>query len=618
MENVVDKTSGKKADKKAQQALDATLAMVVEWFETSEEATDDSRQKAERDRDYYDNKQYTAKELATLNKRGQPPVTIPLIKRKVNFLLGHETKTRADPKGYPRNHDFDEGAAEAATDAIRYVMDSQNGPDKSSDVFENMIVEGFGGVEVLYNAEKAEIELKYWPWDRLFYDPHSAKHDFTDSVYLGGVIWKDVKQAKTRYPGKDVIIDNTVGDTDAKLESETFSDRPHFKTWSHGKNRPRVRIVQIYWKNGNIWMSAHFTKGGFLEGPNPVIFKDEDGMSSCPMILQSAYVDRDNNRYGEVRELIDLNDEVNKRRSKSLHLLNSRQTKGEVGAVPDVSKMKREMAKPDGHVEYNPNKEWDIIPTSDMAQGNLLLLQEAKEEMQLAGPNAALTGTQGGSASGRAILASQQGGITELSRLMGRYRHFKLRVYRTIWNRVKQFWTSEKWIRVTDNDRNIKFVGLNRQTTKREMLQEAVQDGEVTEEQAQEILQTEPAMDEPFLKNNVGEMDMDIIVDEGPDTITLQQEQFEVITNLAQSGIPFEPEDILELSMLRNKDKVLDKMEQRKKQAGNNPAAEIELTEKVTDIEKTKAETEKIQAETVKTGIEAQEAAFSIGQQTAE
>ncbi len=615
MEDNVKEKSTKKSG-----ATDEKLGMVVQWFETSEEATQDARKKSERDRDYYDNKHFTPEEIKKLNKRKQPPVTVPLVRRKVNFLLGHETQTRSDPKAYPRNAPHDEQASSAATDALRYVADNQNCPDKFSDVFENLCVEGMGGAEVLYNIQKGEVEIKYWPWDRLFYDPHSSRHDFSDATYKGGVIWKDVEEAKLRYPGKEKEIENTVNSALTASDSETFEDRPHFKAWVHGQKRKRVRIVQIYWKEGVNWFSAHFTKGGFLEGPNAVIFKDEDGLPTCPMILQSAYVDRENNRYGEVRELIDLQDEVNKRRSKALHLLNSRQTKGEAGAVSDVNRMKAELAKPDGHVEYNPNKEFDIIPTNDMAAGNLELLREAKDEMQLAGPNAALMGKQEGSASGRAILASQQGGITELSRLMGRYRHFKLRIYRSIWNRIRQFWREEKWIRVTDDERNIKFVGLNRQTTKLELLQEAVNNGEIVLEEAQQYL-SDPAINSPIVQNNVAEMDMDIIIDEGPDTITIQQEQFETLTKLAaipNAGVALEAEDFIQLSTLRNKDKVLERIEERKKQASQNPAAELEMASRAIDLKKTEAETEKIGTESLKNQMDAQKTAFELGQMSAQ
>src|SRR5690606_11100881 len=103
------------------------------------------------------------------------------------------------------------------------------------------------------------------------------------------------------------------------------------------------------------------------------------------------YVDRDNNRYGEVRAMISPQDEVNKRRSKGLHIINTRQTRVSRGYEGDASAIKRELAKPDGIV-FADQGDFEIIQTGDMAAANFQMLQEAKAEIDLLGPNAAMAG----------------------------------------------------------------------------------------------------------------------------------------------------------------------------------------------------------------------------------
>ena len=58
--------------------------------------------------------------------------------------------------------------------------------------------------------------------------------------------------------------------------------------------------------------------------------------------MQSGYVDRDNNRYGAIKDMIGPQDEINKRRSKALHLLTMRQVVAEQGAVEDVDAARAE------------------------------------------------------------------------------------------------------------------------------------------------------------------------------------------------------------------------------------------------------------------------------------
>jgi hypothetical protein len=102
--------------------MEDRVASLVQMFEEAEDATREARKLAERDRDYYDGKQWTADETSALEKRKQPVVTYNRIQRKVDYLSGLEKQQRKDPKGFPRTPK-DEKAADAATDAIRYVCD---------------------------------------------------------------------------------------------------------------------------------------------------------------------------------------------------------------------------------------------------------------------------------------------------------------------------------------------------------------------------------------------------------------------------------------------------------------------------------------------------------------
>src|SRR3990167_55569 len=176
---------------------DDKLALLISYFEDAEEVTTDSRKLAERDRDYYDNKQLTSAELDVLKRRGQPEIIINRVQTKINFLLGYEASQRTDPRGYPRTP-MDEDAASAATDALRFIRDKSDLAQTFSACWEDMLVEGYCGVEVGVipgDDGDAEITHMHVPWDRLFYDPHSRKHDFSDARYLGVVIWMDEDEA---------------------------------------------------------------------------------------------------------------------------------------------------------------------------------------------------------------------------------------------------------------------------------------------------------------------------------------------------------------------------------------------------------------------------------------
>jgi len=581
---------------------DDLISRLASQFEAYESATYDARQEAERARDYRDGNQLTSKEVTELKRRGQPPVVNNRVRRKIEWLKGLEVKQRTDPKAFPRSPQHAEGA-ECATDAIRFVCDNNDWDTIRSDVYDNFLVEGFGGVEVVHEQGRrgVEVALRQYPWDRLFYDPHSRRPDFSDARYKGVVIWLDED---------DFLAENPKGK--AQLESlytesrgqETHDDRPSFYHWADPKRR-RVRIFLTWYKKDGGWYWCKWIKGHKLDGgQSPYV--DEDGLSVCPLIMQASHVGRDNERYGIVRDMFDIQDEINKRRSKALFGISSRQTMGVKGAVDSVTDMKRELAKADGHIEITAEaledaarvgmRPFEIIPTNDQIAAQMQLMQEAKEEIDMLGANAALAGETGESASGRAVLARQQGGMIEIASLSDKLHSFTREVYRHIWMRIKQFWTEERWVRVTDDEAGARFVGLNRPIT----LEEAL--GKMPPEQAQmvamqaRLVPGDPRLQAPVgVENSVEELDVDIVIEEVPDRVTLEGEIFEA---LMKYGPTLPPQVLIEADPVlpqKKKEKLLEMLQQ----AQANPAGELQTQGMQAQVAKTQAEAEK-------TAIEAQ------------
>jgi hypothetical protein len=581
---------------------DALLSMLTEWVEEAEDATIEPRKRSELDRNYYDGVQWTDAEVRTLKQRGQPVTTDNRIKRKIDYLTGLEKIKRTDPKAFPRNPQ-DESASQAATDALRYVWDNQNGDSIRSDVWEHMLVEGFGGaaVEIKRNRKgRVEVALRLIPWDRLFYDPTSARHDFSDARYMGEIVWMDFEVAKAKFPDSARELEMSA-DLQGRGQGETYDDKPR---WIHGHKRKRVKIVTCWYRDGSgNWSFAQFTANVLIKnGPSP--FMTEDG-TACPLILVSAYVQRDNERQGVVRDMRPLQDEVNKRRSKLLHNLIARQIIMDDGAVDDEREVRRELSKPDGVIKAHPGKRFEILANNEEIVGHFNLLADIKADMDQMGPNAALTGRAGEEASGRAILASQQGGQTEIATLLDRLRWFNIRMYRAIWDRVQQFWTEERWIRVTDDERNMRFVGLNRQVPAIQLLQEKIaNEPPAKQQQIMALAQQDPRSQQMVSVNTLADLDVDIIVEDAPDTITIMAENFDRVVQLAQAGVQFPPDVLIEMMPgLRNREQLLDRM-----RGGQSPEQAQAMQEQqelarrgaMAEIAKTEAEVKETNASALK------------------
>jgi hypothetical protein len=545
--------------------VDKQHEQMVRWFEESEMARMDEIELAQRDREYYDHNQWTKPELDALKARGQPPIVINKIHDKVSLLCGLERKARTNPKAFPRTPNEDQ-RADAATQALRYISDFNNFDVIRSQVFEHILVEGAGGVELgLEDDGKggADVIFTTVPWDRIWYDPHSRSYDFADARYCGLVIWMDRDQLEDLYPNATDVIETTFSST----VDWAYNDRPDNVLWTDNR-RQRVRIAQCHWSERGTWWTATFSKHGMLTDIQPSPFKDRRGKSTCGLILQSAYIDRENRRYGMVRGLISLQDEINKRRSKALHLLSVRQVIAEQGAVKDVDKARREVARPDGYVEVTPGMRFEIEPGGDLAQGQFNLLTHATNEMQLSGPNAAMSGTDSRELSGRAILAQQAGGAVQNEPLADSLRMWSRRVYEVAWMAAREYWGASKFVRVTDDLGATRWVGINMPVTVQDQLAKMTDQQRAMVMQRMQIVPGDPRLQQVVgIDNQITDLDVDITVEEGPSTPTQQQEEFTTLVQLASMQPGLIPGDVLiAASSLKDKDQLLKRMQEHQQQ----------------------------------------------------
>jgi hypothetical protein len=545
--------------------LDEQHTRLIRWFEEAERASMDAREASERYRAYVNSEQWTADELSVLNARHQPPITFNYCRRKVDLLCGLERKARTDPKAFSRTPTEDE-RADAATQALRYIADDNDFQPLRSQVFNEMLVEGFGGLEVSLEDDGkggAEIRLAQVPWDRIWYDPHSRQDDFLDARYKGIVIWMDRDQLYELYPDAGDVVDTSFSTYDATQ----YDDRPEYLTWTDSQ-RTRCRVVQCHWSERGTWWSATFTRSGYLTQPQRSKFKDRHGKSACPLILQSAYCDLDNTRYGMIRDLISPQDMINKAFSKAIHQMSVHQVIAEQGAVKDVDAARRETARPDGYVEVTPGMKFEITDGANMAQGQFMLLQHAVQEMQLSGPNAAMSGTDPRELSGRAILAQQAGGATQNEPLADSLRMWARRVYEMCWQAAREFWTAGKWVRVTDDLNNTRWVGINRPITVQDKLAEMPMQQRAMAMQQMQIQPGDPRLQQVVgIENDITDLDVDITIQEGPDIPAMQAETFQTLVQLASIQPGLIPGDVLiAASSLRDKDAILERMKEHQQQ----------------------------------------------------
>lgn len=516
-------------------------------------------------RRYYHSAQWTDKQVKALNVRKQPVVTFNRIARKINGVVGLIERLRQDPKAYPRTPKHEEGA-ELATAVIRYVLDEQEWKAKSPECAIYGAVDGIGGVELeITEGDRGDNEISFEVVnpDSFFYDPRSYKPDFSDARYMGVGKWMDLDTALEMFPDSAEELQSS-GESATELSSEPDREQ---KWFSFTGARKMVRVVDCWYLKGGQWRWALFTGSTILmEGESYLL--DEKGKTFCRYVMFSCNVDHDGDRYGFVRNMKSAQDEYNMRRSKGLHIINSRRLMLTKGSVDNVETARKEWARPDGVIEVNGTNVNEGARADDQSidfAGQMKLMENAIAELENYGPNQALIG-DAANQSGRAIALLQQAGMSELGPYILAYKGWKVRLYRAIWNAVQRHWSAERWIRVTDDENVAQFIQVNG-------------------------LQVDPMTGVPQMVNALGSLDVDIIIDEGPDYINLQADAYDTLTAMASKGSQIPPQVMIELSPLpgSTKKKLIEMLNQP--DPVKQQAAQVQLAGDAAKVDETKSKT---------------------------
>lgn len=527
-------------------------------------------------RRYYHGSQADAEHIRILRDRHQPWVPNNKVARKVNGISGLIERMRFDPKAQPNKPKAEDGAS-VATQSIRSVLDGNDWKTRDPFCLLQCGIDGIAGIELkLIKGDHGDpdVGLAEVLGDEYFYNPQSVRFDFADVRYEGIAKWLDLEEAVELFPEHEETLRGLI---EAGSDLTTNADREH--RWIMTAEK-RIRLIEHWYKYKGQWCWAFYVANFLLdEGISP--FKDEKGKTFSRFIMFAAAVDHDGDRYGFIRNLKGLQDEVNQRRSKALHISNSRRLIMEKGAVDDVETARREWARPDGIVEKNPGRSLD--PDTAQSQADLAaqfqFLEEAKNEIEQYGNVnvAAMAPSTLSNLSGRAIELLRQPGMAELGPFILSYRGWKLRVYRAIWNIITQYWTAERWVRVTDNEGLAQFIKLN----------------------GLELDQ----FGRPAIVNHVGTLDVDITLEEGPDISNLMQDTYDALKGYPPGTFP--PQVLIEMSPIPRADKDRFIKMMAPQQAPPDPAAELakqlSLQQVAAQNADLQADTEKKKAEALKT-----------------
>ena len=470
---------------------------------------------------YYHIDQWTREQIRVLKKRQQPLITFDRSARKIDSLGGTIRRLRTDPKCYPNTPNGENGA-EVATQVIKTICDASFAEDIEVECCKDALIHGFGVDELmLRDGDKGDPDLAFEYTDpkTFFYDPRSLRYNFQDVRFHGVYKWADIDELEDLQEGAADKVRESL-DNDGGYWTAFDTDRESL--WVD--SRHRIRLIDHWYKVGGVWRwMLHTCTVEIMSGESP--FRNHRGMSISKYNAFACMVDIDGDHYGFMRRLRGPQDAMNQHRSKAMHIMNTRQLKIKEGAVDNIETARREAARPDGVlVHRGDEKDLQVIQADQEFLQQTNYYEDAKKEIDTFGPNQQLIQEFGQNVSGRAANMLQQAGLAELGPFLKNYRMWKLQRYQAAWVAAQTYWTADRMLRVTDDAGVAQFMQIN---------------GTDLNEYGM-----------PTLVNHLGNIDVEIKVDEGPDTETIMGDVFDLLMALSQNNVPIPPAAIIEASYL--------------------------------------------------------------------
>ena len=465
------------------------------------------------DEDYYDSIQWSEEEAQILKDRGQAPIVYNVIATSINWIIGTEKRGRTDFKILPRTKE-DTKPAELKTLLLKYISDVNRLPFHRSRAFEDAIKVGIGWLEDGAQDEDdgEPIYSRYESWRNILHDSASTELDFSDGRYIFRTKWVDVDVAKALFPGREAQIDSASvdatmmtgiddGDGHIPMDFAEF-DRSNFgvsRTVVTHK-RKRVRLIECEYRTPE---KVQKLRGGPLKGEvyDPEDPNHVDAVSSgasrlvnkLMMRVRVAHMTvkdllwegpspykhnafrftpiwcyrrgRDNLPYGIIRSVRDIQDDVNKRASKALHILSSNKVIMDEGALPEgvsLDEFAEEVSRSDAIIVKRQGKELVLNAERELAAPHLDLMSRGISMIQqVGGVTDENLGRQTNAASGIAIARRQDQGTLATNKPFDNLRLAAQMQGEKQLSLLEQFCTQQKAFRITNERGSAAFHQIN-------------------------------------------------------------------------------------------------------------------------------------------------------------
>lgn len=524
---------------------------------------------------FYDGEQWTESEKNALEKSAQAPIVINKIATKIDSVSGNEISSRTRIAYRSRSGEQnEEKTARALTDLALYVAEKNDQSIELSNMFKAGLVTGVGWVDVgikntgnipyIFNNSENELNV--------IFDVRSRNLDYSDARFVAREKWLDIPTLQALFKEKaNPVIKELQSQSYNQVQNFSFNEELTNAEEYLNTQEQRAKVVEVQFKQTEKLytvtnklgksFSTFDKKLAYKEKENAitesynyrsylVYFTESTVLSYKPLdyefndfTLVPYFFKRKRTTgepYGLVKSAIDPQKEYNKRRSKALHLLNTAQVIADVDAVEDPNILAREAARPDGIILKRPGKDLKIIRNAELANSQVSIMNQATLDIQeTTGVFDDRLGKKTDAVSGVAIQQRQIASTNNQMFAFDNLRKVKKQLGRMILSLIRQYFTSEMIINITDDVNVPKLVSLNKIATDKQGVPVLDENGQVIK------------------INDVAYGDFDIHVEEVKDALSSQEYELNQLLALKTAGVNIPNELLVNATSLTDKEKIV-------------------------------------------------------------
>jgi hypothetical protein len=570
--------------------------------------------------------QWTTAQRSAMGDR--PMLSLNEIRKFVNRICGAQRGAKVEEKVLPRDDESDPLIADILTDLVKFVYDN----NKAEKIhiprsFRDMVIwRGYGKVEWSdeYNP-LGDICIKSIDPMRVRIWGKGERYDLLDRKGIIEVLPMDKEEAIERWSGKKAEIEALVGKMDENLEPKqggedysgvTEADSEDYFDTNTGKclilrtqKYEYVTVTFLKMPDGSLEevkskdippglpllkkkmkkLYVYYTIGDVELESKPSTNKH----NKFDIVQFAAYTDG-GRVTSPTQDLLDPQDEKNKRRSQIIHILNSSPRNNYFvsnGAFADIKVAEKQMGGINQLIEVNKPLNECVAPIQSNLSAVPAIIgmeQAASQDMrEISGLGDASLGTvPEGVKSGRGIEALQAPTETIIAEIFDNYLVSRQLMADLVLSLIQQYYTDYRRVRILGDYTN-KFLSAGDQQV-REQIKAQVQmampmaSSEEVDAKTNQVLTFQPGTKLLAINIQMGEKRLndvsvgkyDVVFDHVSQNPTTRRAQYYDLLNLVGLGIPVPPKRIIEASDMRNKQELINDIEEAQQAQAQAQAVE--------------------------------------------